>query len=55
VTLARFLQNSSNAYVTSLLGMNTLFEVAPSSDLARSAGGKPKEWIEARSPLTIRA
>jgi hypothetical protein len=46
VTLARFLQNSSNAYVTSLLGMNTLFDVAPSSDLARSAGSKPKEWIE---------
>ncbi|KAJ9106050.1 hypothetical protein QFC20_004111 [Naganishia adeliensis] len=37
VDLSRFFQNSSNAYVTTLLGMNTLFDVAPSTDVSRSA------------------
>ncbi|GHJ85997.1 hypothetical protein NliqN6_2399 [Naganishia liquefaciens] len=37
VNLSKFLQSSSNAYVTSLLGMNTLFDLAPSANVSTSA------------------
>lgn len=40
VALSRFMQTSSNAWVTTLFGMNTLFDVAPSSEISRPAACK---------------
>ncbi|KAJ9123235.1 hypothetical protein QFC22_001430 [Naganishia vaughanmartiniae] len=45
--LSRFMQASSNAWVTTLFGMNTLFDVAPSSDISRPAALFMEQVVDA--------
>ncbi|KAJ9107522.1 hypothetical protein QFC21_000979 [Naganishia friedmannii] len=45
--LSRFMQTSSNAWVTTLFGMNTLFNVAPSAEISRPAALFMEQVVDA--------
>ncbi|KAJ9124445.1 hypothetical protein QFC24_003234 [Naganishia onofrii] len=45
--LSRFMQTSSNSWVTTLFGMNTLFDVAPSSEISRPAALFMEQVVDA--------